>query len=350
MSRLMVIAGGTGGHVFPALAVANALRDQSTEVTWLGTRRGLEASIVPANNFAIEWVSVEGLRGKGFVSWLLAPIKLIRALWQSAGAIRRTQPDCVLGMGGFVSGPGGLAARIMGKPLIVHEQNAVAGLTNRCLARIANRVLSGFPRVDGLPATSQWVGNPVRAAITPSAKSQQQEINILVVGGSQGARSLNLHLAEVFRQQSAPINIWHQCGRNQREAVNDTYAAAGVPVKVTEFIDDMAAAYQWADLLICRAGAMTVAECCASALPALFVPYPFSAGDHQRLNAQALVDEGAARVIANNDLDKPLMVSELADLLSDPARLQDMGKAAHRLHKPNAVRDMVVICKEYLDA
>lgn len=349
-NRLMVMAGGTGGHVFPALAVAKALQSRGTEVSWLGTRRGIEASIVPANDIVIHWISVDGLRGKGIVSWLLAPFKLLRAITQSVGAIRRAQPDCVLGMGGFVSGPGGLAARLLGKPIVVHEQNAVAGLTNKYLAKIAKRVLTGFPKVRDLPESQTWVGNPVRSEIVNIAdKPQHEQINVLVIGGSQGALSFNKHLATVFANQNTHISIWHQSGRGNLAGVEKTYADAAITAKVSEFIDDMAAAYQWADVLICRAGAMTIAECCAAGKPALLIPYPFSAGDHQLINAQFLVEAGAAKMLANEQISEPIMVSTLADLLSDRNGLKIMGECASRLHKPNALQDVVSACEEFLD-
>jgi len=349
--RLMVMAGGTGGHVFPALAVANELREQGTKVTWLGTQRGLEARLVPNNGFDIEWVSVSGLRGKGILSWFLAPFKLLRAMAQSASAIQRIQPDCVLGMGGFVAGPGGLMARIMGKPLIIHEQNAVAGLTNKYLARVANHVLTGFPSVAGLPDSARWVGNPVRKDISPSNDElSSAEINVLVIGGSQGALSFNQKLASVFAQQTVGINIWHQSGKGRSAPVIASYQQEGVTAKVTEFIEDMVGAYQWADILICRAGAMTIAECCATATPALLVPYPFSAGDHQALNAQAMVDVGAAQMLNNQDLDKPIMVTTLAGMLAEKTKLTSMGQAALSLHKANAVSSVVRVCAEYCHA
>lgn len=345
------MAGGTGGHVYPALAVANALRERNTEVTWLGTRRGLEARVVPANNFAIEWISVEGLRGKGIMSWLLAPFKLLRAMWQSGAAIRRVKPDCILGMGGFVAGPGGLVARMLGKPLVVHEQNAVAGLTNKYLARIANSVLTGFPDAEGLPDGAVWVGNPVRESIAFSSHSNEsQRLNVLVIGGSQGAHSLNLHLPQLFAQQSAQISVWHQSGNGRAEDVSKTYAELGFVARVSEFIEDMAAAYQWADLLVCRAGAMTIAECCAAGKPALLVPYPFSAGDHQLKNAEAMVSAGAAVLCDNADISSPAASQLLGQLLADKNKLQAMGEAAHQLHKPDALQRLVSVCEEYLNA
>lgn len=350
-NRLMVMAGGTGGHVFPALAVAIALRDRGTLVTWLGTRNGLEATIVPANQFDIEWVTIEGLRGKGLLSWIQAPFKLLHAIWQSVSVIRRVKPDCVLGMGGFVAGPGGLAARLLGKPLVIHEQNAVAGLTNKYLAKIASRVVTGFPCVADLPSDAQWVGNPVRPDIKVYPPvSTGEEINVLVIGGSQGALTFNRYLAPVFAQMSVPIKVWHQCGAGGAVAVKESYQAHAFDAQVTEFIDDMAAAYRWADLLICRAGAMTIAECCAAGKPALLVPYPFSAGDHQVRNAEAMVGAGAAQMLSNSQLQQPVMVVALAALLTDKARLAAMGRAALSLHKPDALASVVRVCEELLHA
>lgn len=350
-SRLMVMAGGTGGHVFPALAVAKSLQAEGTQVTWLGTRRGLEAKVIPANNIPIEWVSVEGLRGKGFTSLVFAPFKLLRAMWQSAGAIRRVKPDCILGMGGFVAGPGGLVARLMGRPLVVHEQNAVAGLTNKYLAKIASQVLTGFPNVEGMPARAKWVGNPVRDSIIDTSSNHTPNINVLIIGGSQGAHSFNVKLPKIFGELAAAnISIWHQSGRDRAEQVIADYQANNVDAKVGEFIDDMAVAYQWADLLICRAGAMTIAECCAAAKPALLIPYPFSAGDHQVKNAEAMVSVGAGKMLLNEQLDHPEMLDTLSVLLSDKAALKEMGQHARSLHKPNALADVTAVCREYLNA
>jgi UDP-N-acetylglucosamine--N-acetylmuramyl-(pentapeptide) pyrophosphoryl-undecaprenol N-acetylglucosamine transferase len=350
-SHLMVMAGGTGGHVFPALAVAKELQSSGIKITWLGTKRGLEASVVPANNISIEWVSIEGLRGKGWSSLLMAPLNLARAMWQSAAVIRRVNPDCILGMGGFVSGPGGLVAWLLGRKLVVHEQNAVAGLTNKYLAKIAHRVLTGFPSVVDLPPSALWVGNPVRSAIKHGSVSSQNSINILVIGGSQGAHSFNQKLPQVFAQLSQQnINIWHQSGRERSADVEQNYLDHELPAKVTEFIDDMAEAYRWADLLVCRAGAMTIAECCAAAKPALLIPFPFSAGDHQQYNAQTLVDIGAARTLANEKIDQPEMLAVLNELLADKAALVQMGLNAATLNKPNAVRDVANICRELLNA
>ena len=349
--HLMVMAGGTGGHVFPALAVAKHLREQGTDITWLGTKRGLEATVVPANDISVEWVSVEGLRGKGLLSLLFAPFKLARAMWQSACAIHRVQPDCILGMGGFVSGPGGLVARIMGRSLVVHEQNAVAGLTNKYLAKIANRVLSGFPNVIDLPASTDWVGNPVREAIRPTSKSSSGKVNLLIIGGSQGAYSFNTKLPAVFAQLDGNhVAIWHQSGSGNSERVEAEYKNRSVEAKVSEFIDDMAAAYAWADLLVCRAGAMTVAECCAAGKPALLVPYPFSAGDHQDRNAETMVKLGAGVMHLNRDIESAEFLTSLKELVGDKSNLAIMGEKAQTLHKPNAMQDVAAVCQEFLNA
>lgn len=354
--HLMVMAGGTGGHVFPALAVAKELQRQGVRITWLGTRRGLESTVIPANDIAIEWVSVEGLRGKGIASLLLAPFKLLRAMWQSAAAIRRVKPNCILGMGGFVAGPGGLMARLMGRPLVVHEQNAVAGLTNQALAKIANKVLTGFQNVEGLPKSAVWLGNPVRASIKADLERTSEvigdaHINVLIIGGSQGAHSFNEKLPSVFAQLNhSRLSIWHQSGRARSESVVENYAGVKVKARVDEFIDDMAEAYHWADVLICRSGAMTIAECCAAAKPALLVPYPFSAGDHQIKNAQALVNVGAGIMVMNEDITEQPMLDAMSNLLTSKQKLIGMGKQAYDLHKPDALQQVSKICLEYLNA
>ena len=350
-NHLMVLAGGTGGHIYPALAVAKALRAKGSQISWLGTSRGLEASVVPANHIELRYLPVSGLRGHGIASWLIAPFKLFWAIIKSAQHIRQLNPDCVLGMGGFVAGPGGVAAWLLRKPLVVHEQNAVAGLTNKYLAKLAGRVLTGFRSVGGLPLYAEWVGNPVRNDIVPRIRESNIGVtNILVIGGSQGARSLNIHLASVFARQKSSINVWHQCGKNNAEQVEQSYQNAEFSVRVSEFIDDMASAYAWADLLICRAGAMTIAECCAAAKPSLLIPFPHSAGDHQLRNAEAMVDAGAALMLSNAELSEEIIVHELHGLLSDHQRLQKMSEAAFSLHKPDALQSVVLVCEEYLYA
>lgn len=350
--HLLVMAGGTGGHVFPALAVAQELAVSGTKISWLGTAAGLEARVVPQHGIALHEIRVQGLRGKGLVSWLFAPFKLAAAIWQSVKVIKQIKPDCVLGMGGFASGPGGLAAWLTSTPIVVHEQNAVVGLTNQYLAKLAKTVLTGFPNVARLPAHARWVGNPVRKDITATQKQQfnGRAPRVLVIGGSQGAHSLNQYLPEVFKQLETGVEIWHQAGRGRSQALEASYQDLGLHAKVSEFIEDMAAAYAWADLLICRAGAMTIAEVCAAGLPSVLVPYPNSAGDHQTKNAQALVQVGAAIMLQNSELQSPDFVTQLKELLVEPSALSKMGAAAQILHKPDALQQVCSACEEYLHA
>lgn len=353
-AKLMISAGGTGGHVFPAIAVAKELRARGVDISWLGTKRGLEARVVPENNIPIHWVTVEGLRGKSLFSLMTAPFNLLRAIWQSRAVLKAEKPDCVLGMGGFVAGPTGLAAKLLGIPLVIHEQNAVAGLTNSFLAKIASRALSGFPNVEGLPKKTIWLGNPVRSDIVINASDSKVDatsLNVLVVGGSQGAYSFNAYLPKAFSNLALKnLNIWHQSGRGNQVAVEQLYSENRVEAKVAEFIDDMASAYRWSDVLICRAGAMTIAECSAAGKAALLVPYPFSAGDHQDFNAQALVDVGAAIKVDNSELAKSAFTRVLNEFLSDREKLLQMGVAAKALFKPNATKDVADVCEEYLNA
>jgi UDP-N-acetylglucosamine--N-acetylmuramyl-(pentapeptide) pyrophosphoryl-undecaprenol N-acetylglucosamine transferase len=295
-TRVLIVAGGTGGHVFPALAVASALRERGVEVTWLGTRRGMEAKRVPEAGFPLDWVEVRGLRGKGVVGWLLAPFRLLRALIQALAVMRRRAPDVVLGMGGFVSGPGGLAARLSGRPLVIHEQNAIPGLTNRLLSRLAGRVLVGFPGT--FPGRERHTGNPVRAAIArlpePAARlaGRSGPMRLLVLGGSQGALGLNRVVPEALAELSpeARPEVWHQAGERHVALAQEEYGQAGVEGRVVAFIDDMSVAYAWADLVLCRAGALTIAELAAAGVGALLVPYPHAVDDHQSANAAFLAD------------------------------------------------------------
>ena len=267
--HIMIMAGGTGGHIFPALAVADALREQGHRITWLGTRSGMEARLVAQSGYPMQFIRVQGLRGNGLVRWLLAPFKLLLALLQALRVVIKLRPNVVLGMGGFASGPGGLAAWLMRRPLVIHEQNAAPGLTNRMLAKIATTVLEAFPHS---LANAQLTGNPVRESITKLAlpaeryAQRQDDLRILILGGSQGAMVLNqmipLTLAQVSKQQS--LQVWHQCGERHLEASKKMYADASVHARVVPFIDDMAEAYAWADLVICRAGALTIAELAAA--------------------------------------------------------------------------------------
>ncbi len=349
---IMIMAGGTGGHVFPALAVACALRERDFEVVWLGTRRGLEARVVPAAGFDMEWVSVSGLRGKSPLTWLLAPFRLIAALFQSLNVVRRRRPGAVLGMGGFVSGPGGLAAWLLRRPLVVHEQNAVAGLTNRILARLAVRVLEAFPRSFPPGITVETVGNPVREAILSLPPPEERFAGrsgpprLLVFGGSQGALALNRALPEALALVSlspAPL-VRHQAGAGTLEIARQAYADSGVDASIEAFIEDMATAYAWADLVICRAGAITVAELAAAGVAALLVPFPSAVDDHQTANAQFLAAAGAAEILQQKDIDPASLAQRLTALLGDRQHLLKMASSARGLARPEAGQRLTDIC------
>ena len=298
---VMILAGGTGGHIFPGLAVARALRDRQVPVLWLGAANGMETRLVPLDGFEIRTLDVRGLRGKGFASTLGAPLVLLRSLWQAIGAVRRARPRALVSFGGFAAGPGGLAAWLLRRPLIVHEQNRAPGLTNRVLARLARRVLCGFP--DSFAGVAnETVGNPVRpeiAALPPPAErfvGRNGPIRLLVLGGSQGARALNATVPQVIAALQANgeprFEIRHQCGEKMLPEARAAYAQAGVTATVEAFITDMAAAYGWADLVIGRAGALTIAELCAAGVGSILVPFPGAVDDHQARNAEFLAERG----------------------------------------------------------
>ncbi|MDH3642339.1 MAG: undecaprenyldiphospho-muramoylpentapeptide beta-N-acetylglucosaminyltransferase [Gammaproteobacteria bacterium] len=351
---ILIMAGGTGGHVFPALAVAQALQHEARQVVWVGTRQGLEAGIVPDTGIPMEWISVHGLRGKGLVSWLLAPFKLIYALSQAVGVMRRQRPAAVLGMGGFVAGPGGVAAGLLRKPLIVHEQNAVAGLTNRVLAKFARTVLEAFPHSFPGDGHARTVGNPVRPEIarmdapTQRFEGRSGAPRLLVLGGSQGARALNIAVprALALMERDLRPEVWHQAGERTISVARDVYRDSQVEAQIDPFIDDMAAAYAWADFVVCRAGALTVFELAAAGIGAVLVPYPSAVDDHQTLNARYLTDRGAALLLPESELTSERLAELLQRLVSDPAVRLRMASAARELATPRAVdliRDAVLL-------
>lgn len=325
--KLLVMAGGTGGHVFPAIAVANVLQQQGWQVEWLGTKDRMEAQLVPKHGIAIHFIEISGLRGKGIKALLAAPFKILRAILQARKIIKTYQPDAVLGMGGYVSGPGGVAAKLAGVPIVLHEQNAVAGLTNKWLAKIATRVLQAFPTAF---ADAEVVGNPVRADLfalpTPQQRFSQREgaLRILVVGGSQGARVLNLLMPKVAAQLTKDVVIRHQAGKGNSEAIKALYPQ-NINVNVSDFIDDMAAAYAWADVVICRSGALTVCEIAAAGVPAIFVPFQHK-DQQQYLNARYLADAGAAEIIQQAELT-PERVVEFLQKWERPTLLAMAEKA-----------------------
>ncbi|PIE83461.1 MAG: undecaprenyldiphospho-muramoylpentapeptide beta-N-acetylglucosaminyltransferase [Candidatus Contendobacter odensis] len=352
---VLIMAGGTGGHVFPALAVADCLRAQGVAVAWMGTQEGLEAKLVPDAGIPLECIDVAGLRGKGPVRLLAMPFMLARAMWQARTILRRLQPAAVLGMGGFASGPGGLMARLLGIPLIVHEQNAVSGMTNRWLATCTDHVLQAFP--DTFPAAqhAETVGNPVRAPITalppPAtrfAARNDQKYRLLVVGGSRGALALNQLVPQALALLKADERpeVWHQAGGQLQQAAEDAYRAAEVSAKLTPFINDMAEAYAWADLVLCRAGALTIAELAAAGIGAILIPFPFAVDDHQTANARFLEQNGAARLFQQADLTAEDLATTLRELFSDRKRLLAMAEAARHSAMHGAAERVARVCLE----
>lgn len=352
---VLIMAGGTGGHIFPGLAVADALRICEVPVLWLGAAGGMEVQLVAAHGISLECVPVSGLRGKGLRARLGAPFMLMRALLASLRVLRAHQPRSVLSLGGYVAGPGGIAAWLTRKPLLVHEQNRVPGFTNRVLARIARRVLAGFP--DAFPGSvhAEWTGNPVRAAIAalppPAQRFAAREgetATLLVLGGSLGARTLNLRLPDALSliPQAQRPHVLHQCGAAHVEATRAAYARAQVEAHVEPFISDMAQAYADADLAICRAGALTLAELSAAGLGAILVPFPYAVDDHQTRNAQGFVQAGAAELVQERDFDASKFAHQLQILLGDRERLLAMSQAARKLAKPDAAATIAQRCLE----
>ena len=348
--HILVMAGGTGGHVFPGLALAAALRERGCRVSWLGTSQGIEARLVPEAGIELHTLPIAGLRGKGFASRLLAPWRLGISLWAALILMIRLRPQVVVGFGGFATGPGGLTASALGRPLLVHEQNAVAGLTNRWLARIADQVFAGFP--DSFPESvgCRTIGNPVRREIVDLAPpgerwaSRKGRLRLLILGGSLGARTLNQVVPAALASlpaQDRPL-VRHQAGERTLDLALEAYREAGVDAEISAFIEDVAEAYGWADLVICRAGALTVAEVAAAGLPAVFVPYPHAVDDHQTANAGFLVAAGAAWCIQDADLT-PRWLSELLGGLQRE-QLLDRAERARAEARPDAVEQLVAAC------
>ena len=350
------MAGGTGGHVMPALAVARELKDKGIDVNWVGTAQGLESRVVPESNIVFDAVDIKGLRGNGWLRKLVIPFLMLKAMAQTLLLIKKYKPKAVLGMGGFVSGPGGLTASILKLPVLLHEQNSVAGMTNRWLARLSKRVLTGFPSVAGLDK-SIWVGNPIKREIVnippPEERlaSRTGPLRILVIGGSQGASVFNTEFPELVCNHPVPeLDVWHQSGRQGRNGIGAAYLQAGIGSQVNEFIDDMARAYEWCDVIICRSGAMTVAEVCGAGAVAIFVPYPYAVSDHQAENANYLVKEDAAIMIRQEQFIQGEWLDILTKFHSDRSILVTMANAARKLSKPKAAQAVAEICIEAMDA
>jgi UDP-N-acetylglucosamine--N-acetylmuramyl-(pentapeptide) pyrophosphoryl-undecaprenol N-acetylglucosamine transferase len=350
MSRsILIMAGGTGGHIFPALAVADILRAQGWRVTWLGAPRSMEAELVPRHGYEMAWVRFSGVRGKGLLRLLLLPFDLLVAMWQSAAAILRHRPDVVLGLGGYITFPGGMMAALLRRPLVIHEQNSIAGLSNKVLARVAQKVLSGFPDV---LARAVWCGNPVRSDIAALPDPQQRyaarsgRLNVLVVGGSLGAKAINLALPQALAllPQDVRPNVLHQTGKQHFEAVKRAYLQAGVQADIKPFMDEMARHYGNADLVICRAGALTVAELAAAGVASILIPFPFAVDDHQTRNARFLSQHGAAVLLPQSELS----AEKLAQLLRELSRekLLAMAQQARSLAKADAALRVAQVCAE----
>ena len=354
MTRLLVVAAGTGGHVYPALAVAERLRSMGVDVSWLGTAVGIESRLVPAAGFPFHVSKVAGLRGQGFARWLAAPFLLLRSGLRSIAVLARVRPHVVLGMGGYGAGPGGLVARLLGIPLVIHEQNTVPGLTNRLLAWFATRVLEAFPASFAARRRAIHTGNPVREALACGPAPEMRlahrggRLRVLVIGGSQGARALNEVVPRALAIDSlgARVRVRHQCGPANVEATCDGYAAVDVEAEITGYIEDMGTAYTWTDVAVCRAGAMTVAELAAVGVASILVPFPYATDDHQSRNARYLADRGAAMLLAQDSLDADSLAVALGSLHEDRGRVESMSRAAYDAAIRDATQRVAVQCLE----
>lgn len=354
LQRVLIMAGGTGGHVFPGLAVARYLREKGIDVHWLGTSQGLESRLVPEANFPLHLITIGGLRGKGVKPLLTAPVKISTAVMQAMRIMKEINPDVIIGMGGFVSGPGGIASWLLRKPLIIHEQNAKAGFTNKMLARIAKRILEGFPKAFKPQTKVITTGNPVRVEITnlPPPKdrlhSERFPLRLLVLGGSLGAKALNEVVPRALAQ--LPGNerpeVFHQTGDKHYEDAKKAYASMNVEANLKPFIQDMAEAYAWADVVLCRAGALTVTELCAVGLGAIFVPFPYAVDDHQTANASFMVSHHAALCIQQTDLTESRLADIVRELIKSPEKRIAMAQAAYQLRNVDVTKKIFNICEE----
>ncbi|NOQ16113.1 MAG: undecaprenyldiphospho-muramoylpentapeptide beta-N-acetylglucosaminyltransferase [Methyloprofundus sp.] len=344
--RIVIMAGGTGGHIFPALAVAHYLQKQNWQVSWVGTHKGMESRIVPENNIEIDWLSVNGLRGKGALSLLKMPFMLIKACLEAKKILKIRKPDVVLGMGGFVAGPGGLVAKLLGIPLVIHEQNRVPGTTNRLLAKVATKVLQAFPDSFMSNTKAIFTGNPLRESFLQKVKVEaiksKGSLRVLVIGGSLGAQCLNQVMPETAKLLEN-VEIRHQTGSKMQADVEQSYKNKQIKATVTAFIDDVAEAYLWADLVICRAGAMTVSEVAAMGVPSILVPYPYAIDDHQTANAQYLVDAGAGFIIQQDKLEISYLAETIKELIQNK---EAMAVAAQQSAKLDATQQVANYCME----
>ena len=345
----LIMAGGTGGHIFPGLAVAEELRARGWRVHWLGAPGSMESRIVPQHGFPLELIDFSGVRGKGLATLALLPLRLLRAFWQALQVVRRVKPDVVVGLGGYITFPGGMMGVLCGKPLVLHEQNSVAGMANKVLAGVADRVFTAFP---GVLKNAQWVGNPLRAAFTRQAAPSERfvvrtgPLRLLVVGGSLGAQALNdivPRALALIPAENRPV-VTHQSGATQIDTLRANYQAAGVQAELTPFIDDTASAFAAADIIVCRAGASTVTEIAAVGAAAVFVPFPFAVDDHQTTNARFLVNAGGGWLVQQSDLTPEGLAKML--LNSERTALVDIAEKAKNMQKINATREVVAACEE----
>ena len=353
---VLIMAGGTGGHIFPGLAVAEVLKTQNVPVRWLGAEGGMETRTVPAAGIALDVVSITGLRGKGLLRWVKMPLMLARAVRQARRVLNAHRPACAVSFGGYAAAPGGIAAWTKGIPVLVHEQNRIPGLTNRLLSRFSRRILQGFPGTFPAQVKAIDCGNPVRRQVAalagPQTRFEGREgpFRILVTGGSQGAQVLNRMVPAALQMlfTSVALEIRHQAGARRVDEATEAYAHAGVKAEITPFIEDMAAAYEWADLVICRSGALTVAELAAAGVAAVLVPFAYAVDDHQTRNAEYLAEAGAAIILDQSSLNPEILAAALKPLLADRAVLLEMAVAARRMALPDAAEKVVEACREWV--
>lgn len=358
--RIMIMAGGTGGHVIPALSVAECLRSVDAQLAWLGTRAGIEADLVPAQDIDIHYLNIEGIRGRGLAAVVKAPLLLWRSIRQALSVFSEFKPQVILGMGGFASGPGAVAAWLRRIPIVIHEQNSIAGTTNRITALFARRVLQGFPNT---LARGEWLGNPVRSAIAQLTSPEQRlqnrqgKLRLLIVGGSRGALAINQLLPKALAKLDAELmpDVWHQTGKAHLEITQEAYRQQSIEIngdsiRVVPFIQSMAEAYHWCDFVICRAGALTIAELTSAGVGALLIPFPFAIDDHQTRNGQLLVDHGAAMMIAQTDITEQSLSELIADISGNPDKRLSMAINARKLAKNDAAEKVAKICLEVANA
>ena len=356
---LLIMAGGTGGHVYPALAVADYLRAEGFPVLWLGTRNGLEYKVVPDKGYRLLTIDIWGVRGKTIGRWILAPILLIRAIFQAVLILLRIKPAAALGMGGFASAPGGIAAWLLRIPLLIHEQNSVAGTANRLLLPMAKIVMQGFPGTFQQSHKVHSTGNPVRPEIITAAEknyrtgfSHDGKFNLLILGGSQGAKTLNEIIPPALSRMrdTIDVSIWHQTGERHFPEVKALYEKLGglIDIRIDAFINDMGKAYSWADLVLCRSGAMTIAELCVSGVASILVPYPFAIDDHQTVNARYLSDRGCALLIPESELDDARLANSICEIFNTPGRLLEMSTLTKQQAAPWSTRDVAELCMGFM--